>query len=297
MKNIVYLNNFMSPDIIKKRNNPNMYSQPANNKITGILDALLSVNASITVISNGLVNSKTRKLYKKVKEQYHGVDIVYAAIRDYPLINTLSSIKNVYKEIKKIHKQKKIDNIIFYNYKPEVAWAAYLAKKRLKIPITVEFEDGYSNIKDLGRFKSLIFRLTENVVSKYIDSAILVNSLLETKVNVPSTVVRGVVSEEFYEVCKNYKKERNDLFTILYSGGLDKSRGIDVLIKALNYIPYDLKLIITGKGHIENKDSRIEFKGFLPYAEMKTMMMKADLLIQCQLVKDSFQNVSFPSKI
>ena len=30
---------------------------------------------------------------------------------------------------------------------------------------------------------------------------------------------------------------------------------------------------------------------------MKQMMMEADLLVQCQLVNDSFQNVSFPSKI
>ena len=203
----------------------------------------------------------------------------------------------MYKEIKKINKEKHIDNIIFYNYKPEVAFVALIAKKRLKIPITIEYEDGYSNVSTISKLKSIIFKYTEDKVSKAIDSAILVNSVLKEKYNVPNIVIRGVVNQKFYDECKKYKKKRNEVFTILYSGGLDETRGINVLINALKYVSIDLKLIITGNGNINFEDERIDFRGFVSYEEMKKIMMQADLLIQCQLVNSKFKDASFPSKI
>lgn len=297
MKNIVYLNNYMSEIIIKQRNNKSFYSQAANNKIRGIADSIISTSNRLTIISSGLMNNKTFKKYKKNSDKLKEVNIIYSEIVDIPLINTLSSIWYMYKEIKRMNKENPIDNIIFYNYKPEVAWTAFLAKKRLKIPITVEYEDGYGNINDLGKFKSIIFKFTEKIVSKNIDSAILVNSLLKNKFKVPNVIIRGIVDVNFYEECKKYDKKKNDIFTILYAGGLDEARGINVLIQSLKYISFDFKLIITGKGNINFEDERIEFKGFIPYKEMKNIMKQADLLVQCQLVNDSFQNVSFPSKI
>jgi glycosyltransferase involved in cell wall biosynthesis len=287
----------MSDVIIKERNNKSFYSQAANNKIKGITESITSTNNNITIISSGLMNNKTLKKYKKVYDKQNGIDIIYSEIIDAPLINTLSSIWYIYKEIKILNKEKHIDNIIFYNYKPEVAWAALIAKKRLKIPITIEYEDGYSNTNNFGKFKSTIFKFTEKKVSKNVDSAILINSTLKKEYNVPSIVVRGVVNKQFYEECKNYKKKDNDIFTILYSGGLDETRGINVLIESLKYIPFNLKLIITGKGNVDFEDKRIDFKGFISYEEMKKMMVQADLLVQCQLVNNSFNDVSFPSKI
>ena len=297
MKNIIYLNNYMNDTVIDARNNKSFYSQPANNKIKGITECITSTSNKITIISSGLMNNKTFKKYKKVYDKLNTTKIIYSEIIDIPLINTLSSIWYIYKEIKRINKKEHIDNIIFYNDKPEVAFAALIAKKRLKIPITIEYEDGYSNVNSIGKLKSTIFKFTENTVSKNVDSAILVNSLLKKRYNVPTVVVRGVVNKELYEECKKYDKKHNEVFTILYSGGLDESRGINVLIEALKYIPIELKLIITGKGNIKFEDKRIDFKGFIDYEEMKRLMMQADLLVQCQLVNNSFSDVSFPSKI
>ena len=297
MKNILYINNYMSESIIKKRNNKNIFSQPGNNKVKGIVSSLLTTNSKITIISSGLVNNKTFKKYKKEYDKLDGCDVIYTSIIDIPFINILSSIRYIYKEIKRLHKIKKIDNIIFYNYKPEVAYAAYLAKKRLHIPITIEYEDGYSDVKEISKLKSLIFTHTEKKVSKYVDSAILVNSKLKEKYDVPSVLVRGVVNKDFYNDCKKYKKKKNKVFTVLYSGGLDKSRGINVLIESLKLIDIDFKLIITGKGKISSNDERIDFKGFVSYEAMKAMMMQSDLLVQCQLVNDTFSTSSFPSKL
>ena len=65
MKNIIYLNNYISDTIIKERNNKLFYSQDANNKIKGIANCIISTDNNLTIISSGLMNNKTFKKYKR----------------------------------------------------------------------------------------------------------------------------------------------------------------------------------------------------------------------------------------
>lgn len=297
MRRIIYLNNFMTEKVVNCRKNQNVYSQPANNKIAGITEALIENNCEVKILSSGLVNGKSGRFYNKLKDMLGDVEILYSPTVDLPLINTVSSIFFTYIQIKKEHKKKKIDNIIFYNYKPEVAWAAWLAKKRFHIPITVEYEDGYSYVNEIRGLKAKIFNYTEEKVKKSVDSAILVNSHLEKYYSVPNVVVRGIVNKDFYQKCKTYKKVDNDKFTIVYSGGLDEERGIEVFLESLKYNDIDCKVVVSGKGNIQSNDSRLDFKGFISYEEVQKLLMQSDVLVQCQLSKNKFANASFPSKL
>lgn len=297
MRRILYLNNFMTEKVVNCRNNQNIYSQPANNKVSGITEALTANDCEVKILSSGLVNGKSGKLYKKLVDKALNVDIIYCSIIDFPLMNTISSIFFMYNQIKKENAKRKVDNIIFYNYKPEVAWAAWLAKKTLHIPITVEYEDGYSHVSGIHGLKAWIFSYTEEKVKRSVDSAILVNSHLKKHYSVPSVVVRGIVNKEFFKKCQAYKKEKNEKFTILYSGGLDEERGIGVFLESLKYNDMDCRVIVSGKGNIERNDPRVEFKGFIPYEEVQKLMMQSDVLVQCQLSKNTFAKASFPSKL
>lgn len=302
MKHIVYLNNYMLEDIIKLRNNKEVFSQAANNKILGIKKSLEENGCDVKILSTGLVNNNSFKFYKKYNSKIDS-KVTYCSIIDIKLLNTIWSIFSTYFEINKINKIQKIDNIIFYNYKPEVAWSAWLANKILKIPLTVEYEDGYYSTEGISPFKQKLFTVTESIVSKNIHSAILVTSKLKQRVNVKNVVVRGIVDEKFMDYCR-YKniKEENNRIKVLYSGGIDKERGIEVLLKSLDYIDEDFELIITGRGPLENKvlkknDKRISFLGFIEYKKVKENIKNADILINCQLENHNFGNVSFPSKI
>lgn len=302
MKHIVYLNNYMLEDIIKLRNNKSVFSQAANNKIWGIKKSLEENNCDVKILSTGLVNNNTFKFYKKY---YSKIDnkVTYCSIIDIKLINVLSSIFFTFLEIIKINKEKKIDNIIFYNYKPEVAWPAWLAKKILKTNITIEYEDGYYSTESISKFKQKLFVLTENIISKSVDSAILVTSKLKSRVDARSVIVRGIVDEEFMKYCKSTRQANNSgKVKILYSGGLDKERGLQVLLDSLDYIDEEFELIISGRGPLENiitnkNDSRIKYLGFTDYEVVKENIKNADILVSCQLENHNFGNVSFPSKI
>ena len=297
MKHIVYINNYITEDIIKIRNNERFFSQPANNKILNLVRALESAGVKTTVISSAL-SSKGKKWHSTITgNKISNSVIIYSGVLGFPLINTFSSVLYIYKIIKQIHIKDRIDRIIFYNFKPEAAWPAYLSNKYLGIPISVEFEDGYMQIEELSSLKRYIFSYTEQIVTKKVDKVIVANTQMMKQFLVPSFVLRGVVSPAFYGRCKSYKKLPNDVFTIFYSGGLDKSRGIQILLEAMKYVNVPCKLQITGKGTIEHVDDRIEHLGFLEYDRMLQNMMQADLLMQCQLVNDTFANVSFPSKL
>lgn len=297
MRRILYLNNYMTETVIKKRNNRNVFSQPANNKIAGITEALISNDCEIKILSSGLVNGKSGKLYKKIEEKALNTEVLYCPIIDFPLINTISSILSTYRQIKRENAERKVDNIIFYNYKPEVAWAAWLAKKRLGIPITIEYEDGYAHVSGIHGLKAWIFNFTEAKIRKCVDSAILVNSHLKKCYSVPTVTVRGIINKEFFTKCQTYKKENNGKFTILYAGGLDKERGVDVFLESLKYNDLDCQVVISGKGNIQYNDQRVNFKGFISYEEVQELLMQSDLLVQCQLSQNTFASASFPSKL
>lgn len=297
VKNIVYLNNFLSMEAVKARNNDRVYSQPANNKITGILKSLQTAGHHVTIVSNGFVNEKNGKRYKRMEETYEGAKVIYCPIFDIPFINSISSAFYMYKEIKRLHKQRKIDNIIFYNYKIEAAWPALFAKKILHIPITVEHEDEFLSTKIKGLIKKAMYTLTEKAIIKKVDSAIVSNSELAASYFVPVAVVRGVIDMRFYMECKKKPKMQNEKPVILYSGGLDHERGIDVLLESLKFIDEDCKVVLTGKGSINTSDKRVDFLGFISHEEVRKCMREADILVQCQLVKSNFSNGSFPSKL
>ncbi|MDY3746327.1 MAG: glycosyltransferase [Lachnospiraceae bacterium] len=297
MKRVLYLCNYMTESIQKLRNNKASFSQAANNKVTGITKALLYNDCEVLILSSGLVNNKTGRFYPEVSEKIDLAQVIYAGMRDIPVLGSFSAAVHMYRLICRLHAEKKIDNIIFYNYKPEVALPALWAKKRLGIPITVEYEDGYSSIADIKGLKKLIFTKTEKIVSKKIDSAILVSAQLQPLFSVPTVVVRGVVNEDFYQECRNYKKRKNEKFTILYSGDLGKTRGVGVLYDALGSFKEDCRVVITGKGKLGANDPRIDFRGFVSYQEVKDLMKQADVLLQCQRTKDSFAQTSFPSKL
>lgn len=300
-KNIVYLNNYMTDYIVTKRKNKKTFSQAANNKVIGICKSLISTGNKVTILSTGLVNNKTGRIYPKVKENIDGQNVIYCPIWDLPIINTLSSIFFTYREIKRQNKKNKIDNIIFYNYKPEVAWSAWLAKKTLHIPITAELEDGYSEVGSIHGIKRKLFTITETFVKKRIDSSILVNSELCSSCSVPNTVVRGVVNEDLWERAKVFAKSERSVPKLLFSGTLDEVRGIHVLLQALKYTNSNFILEISGRddsGISELcSDSRVSYMGFLPYEELQDRMLDADIMLQCQLVSSSFSQYSFPSKL
>ena len=88
----------------------------------------------------------------------------------------------------------------------------------------------------------------------------------------------------------------------LFASTLDDQRGLTVLLEAMEHLKADCKILITGRGELENKlkevkDERIEYLGYLSYEDYCKVLKDADVCICAQRSKASFGQVSFPSKI
>ena len=95
---------------------------------------------------------------------------------------------------------------------------------------------------------------------------------------------------------------------LLYSGSLDRTRGVDVLLAALPLLPASgWHLHITGQGmladevsrlsNLETWRNRIRFYGVLPADAYQGVVSQCQIGLNCQKETDPVSAVTFPSKI
>lgn len=92
----------------------------------------------------------------------------------------------------------------------------------------------------------------------------------------------------------NIKNEKEEY--IFYAGSLKKWKGVDILIKAMKYLPEE-KLLIVGNGeefnHLqnivkeENLQDRIKFLGYVPHAEIPKFLSKAKIFVLPNVEEDA----------
>lgn len=300
---IAYLTNFIDDEVYSIRNNKNIMAQPANNKILLMREAMNQHNIDVKILSSGLTNNKSGKFYKKHTGEKN--NILFMPIIDLPLLNIISSILFTILELIKLKKRKELDYIIFWNYKPEVAIPSIFARLFLRTPIIVDYEDGYFALKSISNKKRLYFNITEKFTNIFLNGAILVSSQLINRIpkGLPSIMINGIINTKVSKIIQSIKtKKINNVPVIMYSGGLDEERGIDILLNSLKYTKLNFKLYVSGKGSKENfvinyPDKRVEFLGYLPYEELVEYLYNSDILVNPQKINNSFGSASFPSKI
>lgn len=122
-------------------------------------------------------------------------------------------------------------------------------------------------------------------------------------INKPYAIIDGItrVQENFL----NSTFEKNEKFTVMYSGSLNKEYGVNDLLDAFDNIHEDnINLIICGDGGLKNQiiekskiDKRIEYLGVLPRAQVISLQKQSSVLINPRKNSGEFTKYSFPSKI
>lgn len=121
----------------------------------------------------------------------------------------------------------------------------------------------------------------------------------------PYVVVEGMISNSPTNQSLNQKNIDNDFKTIVYTGTLTRKYGIMDLVWAFQKIKNrNYKLIICGDGEAKEEiimhttyDSRILYKGLLPYEEVKILQSQATILVNPRKNNEVYTKFSFPSKL
>ena len=120
-------------------------------------------------------------------------------------------------------------------------------------------------------------------------------------------LVPGILSSDFnssvVEVGKNLAS--NELFVVVFAGGVSIENGIDKLIEAFAQLKYNhARLVVYGVGPLVNMvqkhartDSRVRYGGFLQGDMLTKAMLAANLLVNPRPANVEYAKNSFPSKL
>jgi glycosyltransferase involved in cell wall biosynthesis len=152
---------------------------------------------------------------------------------------------------------------------------------------------------------SLIEKNSSKTIDKY-DAYLLLTEAMNEIVNPnnkPYIVLEGHADMNMSQV-SNLMYDKYENTTILYSGGIHKEFGIEVLVKAfLNLDIKNCELHIYGDGNfkkeledIAKKDVRLRYFGTVDNAKVIEAQTKAHLLVNPRLTYADYTKYSFPSK-
>lgn len=294
-KKLLYIANYYMDDVIEQRNSKPFISQAAQNKSSYIIKMLETGGNTVFVWSNAWTSSHSGRFYPGFQSELND-KITYSSIWGVPFLNVWSCRKSCRKYLKQVCANEKFDGIIFYNMRLENAPIALYAKKKWGIPIYLQYEDGLTKDANVGTLKRFLYQRIEEKTLPKLNGAFLVTSLLD--VPCPSMVVRGAI--DYKKVQKEDKK--HEIPVLLFASTLDRQRGAQILLEALQYTTQQFQLIITGRGELADEiascnDARIDYRGYISYEEYQSLLEQADICINAQLSHAEFGNVSFPSKV
>jgi glycosyltransferase involved in cell wall biosynthesis len=151
--------------------------------------------------------------------------------------------------------------------------AGYYAKKSTGCTLVFDAHEYFSQVPELkeGSFKQKIWKSVEDRFIPFADKCYTVGPAL-------AKLFSGLYSTSF-AVVRNCPPKRDwppvqpaEPPYLLYQGALNKGRGIESAILAMNYLP-DMKLVLIGDGDIRNElealvqdnelSDRVEFLGFI----------------------------------
>jgi len=197
------------------------------------------------------------------------------------------------------------DLVVIDNYEFIYVVAAYAVRLFRRVDFVLEYEDGKHAIDQ--SWHAGLSGLAEKMGRGLIRAAILAHPALGRRLppNVPTLLAPGFV------VRTTLPRERpplGDTVHFLYSGSLDRTRGVDLLLAALPLLPETgWHLHITGAGSLEKEvaalaggprwQGRVTFHGTLPAVDYTALIGRCQVGLNCQRPSDPISDVTFPSKV
>lgn len=195
------------------------------------------------------------------------------------------------------------DIIVIDNY--EFIWvlAAWFTRLFHRVSFVLDYEDGKHLID--RSWSRVLSGLAERAGRRLVRAAMLAHPALGQSLpaGIPTELVPGFVVPQRASARPSDHEVR-----FLYSGSLDRTRGVDLLVDALPSLPPSgWRLDISGSGPLEAlviktaKDSRwqgrVRFHAVLSSAEYQKLVGGSQIGLNCQRSSDPISNVTFPSKV
>jgi glycosyltransferase involved in cell wall biosynthesis len=189
------------------------------------------------------------------------------------------------------------------NYEWLYVLAVWLTRLVRRIQVVLDFEDGKHLID--RSWNRMLSAFAEFAGRPLIRGALLAHPALRARLpaSVPAVLVPGFIVPTDRPVAYNHSNVR-----FLYSGTLDRARGVDLLMEALEYLPDGgWHLDICGRGPLEEEVTRriederlagkVRFHQALDPDDYRRLLRSCHVGLNCQRAGDPISSVTFPSKV
>jgi glycosyltransferase involved in cell wall biosynthesis len=196
------------------------------------------------------------------------------------------------------------DIIFIDNYEFIYVVASYFTRLFRRVTFLLDYEDGKHLID--RSWSRVLSGTAERLGRKLIRGAILAHPGMKNDLptGLPTILIPGFVANSG----RRREPETQGDVRFLYSGSLDVTRGVDLLLNTLEKLPDSgWHLDITGQGRLTASvqevvssprfAGKVAFHQALPEKEYQELMASVQVGLNCQRVSDPISEVTFPSKV
>lgn len=279
-----------------------------------IIKGLIENSCKIVVLSNAPVDSRSHPgLIFSGKEKEDGIQYNYTPIINRKGIKQLSVFLYTFFKIlsfgiTKRNEKAVVCDALSISQSMAAVFAGFIT--RLKIVGIITDMPGLmvttesSKVSFVKRIKKRVITCVNKVCLNHFTHYVLLTEAMNPIMNPsnkPHIVMEGLCDPQMSDF-KKYKKFENK--TIMYAGGLHEKYGLKTLTESFMKIDDpNIRLLIYGSGpysdeliRLSKLDSRIQYKGLAPNAEVVAAELKSFLLVNPRPTTEEFTKYSFPSK-
>jgi glycosyltransferase involved in cell wall biosynthesis len=196
------------------------------------------------------------------------------------------------------------DLVLIDNYEFIYIVAARCLNLFRRVTFILDYEDGKHLIE--RSWWRILSGLAEWAGRPLIRAALLANPAMSGRL--PETVRTEVIPGFIPQTLPSVTRQPTEEVRFLYSGSLDRTRGVDLLLEALEHLPENgWRLDISGYGPLTEQcaqcaqnsrwRNRVTFHGSLPPKAYDELVELAHAGLNCQRASDPISAVTFPSKV
>lgn len=195
------------------------------------------------------------------------------------------------------------DLVLFDNYEFIYVFAALFVKLFRRVQFILEYEDGKHLID--RSWARCLSGSAEFFGKRLITAALLTHPALGRRLpkRVRTILVPGFVSRTNEQ---RLPSQPGAIINLLYSGSLDRTRGVDLLLETIPLFPdAGWHLHLSGSGELqdqakkisESRPEKITFHGALSNSAYAELLSQCHIGLNCQRDSDPISGVTFPSKV
>src|SRR5882724_1872661 len=203
-----------------------------------------------------------------------------------------------------LRKTRSGDMVFIDNFEFIYVLAAYWLRLFKRVSFVLDYEDGKHLID--RSWMGVLSSIAEFLGRRLLSAAVLANSDMGRRLpgSIPTALVPGFI----VPVHTHAPWRPGEPVRFVYSGSLDRTRGVDLLLESLDYLPpTGWRLDISGAGPLNEKvasaaaqgrwSNNVEFHGSMKPQAYAELLQSCHVGLNCQRTSDPISEVTFPSKV